>query len=360
MHTDDTRKAQRRMYIGVDTHKVQHVLVVLDVQGHTRGMRTCANTPEGWANGLAWASHWDNRMWGIENSGSLGKGFAHSLLGKGEEAVHEVSPHRTAQYRRRGRTQDKTDETDALASARLLLAEGEHLPLVGRDDLSTELRVLSDHRDNLLAEKTRLINQLHGQMLQVDPSYKEKSGRLTEKRGIDYCRTLTLPPEDRLLQTRLLIIPQLADQIGRLDTEIGVVAAALVARVQESQTPILALRGVGTIVAARIIGEIGVAPRISSAAALAALAGISPVAVSSGGRGGYRLNRGGNRQLNRAIHVMALTQRRCDPRGRAYYMKKRAEGKTPRAALRCLKRRLVDVLFRAFRMREAGQPCAAV
>jgi len=119
-----------------------------------------------------------------ENSGSLGKGFAQSLLVQGEGAVHEVSPHRTAQYRRRGRTQDKTDETDALAIARLLLSEGDTLPEVQRDDLSTELRLLSDHRDNLLAEKTRLINQLHGQMLQVDPSYKEKSGRLTDTRGV--------------------------------------------------------------------------------------------------------------------------------------------------------------------------------
>jgi len=347
------------MYIGVDTHKLQHVLVALDVQGRSLGTRTCANTPEGWANGLAWARRWEGRVWGIENSGSLGKGFAQSLRVQGEDTVHEVSPHRTAQYRRRGRTQDKTDETDALAIARLLLAEGDTLPEVQRDDLSTELRLLSDHRDNLLAEKTRLINQLHGQMLQVDPSYKEKSGRLTDARGVAYCRDMALPQDDRLLRTRLLIVHQLAEQILRLDAEVAAVAVELTARVQESQTPIVALRGVGTIVAARIIGEIGVAPRIRSAAALAALAGISPVAVSSGGRGGYRLNRGGNRQLNRAIHVIALTQRRCDPRGRAYYMKKRAEGKTPRAALRCLKRRLVDVLFRAFSRHVEPSLCTA-
>ncbi len=108
----------------------------------------------------------------------------------------------------------------------------------------------------------------------------------------------------------------------------------------------MALRGVGTIVAARVIGELGTTPRISSAPALAALAGIAPVAVSSGGRGGYRLNRGGNRQLNRAIHIIALAQRRCDPRAQVYYAKKRAEGKSGRAAMRCLKRRLVDVLYR--------------
>jgi len=348
------------MYIGVDTHKKQHVLVALDAQGRHLGTQSSANTPDGWASGLRWASRWEGRVWGIENSGSLGKGFAQFLVVQGEGAVHEVSPHRTAQYRRRGRTQDKTDETDALAIARLLLAEGEQLPAVRRDDIGTELRLLSDHRDNLLGERTRLINQLHGQMLQVDPSYKEKSGRLTDPRGVAYCRDLVASDADRLLRTRLLIVHQLAEQILRLDTEIATATAEITARVQESQTPILAVRGVGTIVAARIIGEIGATPRLPSAAALAALAGIAPVAVSSGGRSGYRLNRGGNRQLNRAIHVIALTQRRCDPRGQAYYMKKRAEGKTPRAALRCLKRRLVDVLFRAFRSREeAPDLCTA-
>jgi len=103
--------------------------VALDAQGRSLGTRTCTNTPEGWANGLAWARSWEGRVWGIENSGSLGKSFAQSLLVQGEGAVHEVSPHRTAQYRRRGRTQDKADtETDALVIARLLLAEGDTLP----------------------------------------------------------------------------------------------------------------------------------------------------------------------------------------------------------------------------------------
>ena len=112
------------------------------------------------------------------------------------------------------------------------------------------------------------------------------------------------------------------------------------------------------MIAARLIGELGIVPRVHSAAALAALAGVSPVAVSSGGRGGFRLNRGGNRQLNRVIHLMALSQRRCDPRAQAYYAKKRAEGKTRRAAMRCLKRRLVDVLYRSFTQDTVEQPLA--
>ena len=337
------------MYIGVDTHKAQHVLAALDEQGRQRGTYRSPNTPEGWVGAVAWArslEDTDTRHWGIENSGSLGKGFAQFLLGQGESEIREVSPHRTAQYRRHGRSQDKTDALDALAIARLLVAEGERLPMVQRDDLSTELRLLSDHRDNLLVERTRLINQLHAQMLQVDPTYKEKSGPLTEERGVAYCRNLIVPDAGRLLQTRLLIVRQLAAQLLGLDGQIAELTAELERRVHESRTPLLALRGVGTVVAARLIGELGMTPRIPSAAALAALAGASPVAVSSGGHGGYRLNRGGNRRLNRAIHIIALSQRRCEPRARAYYAKKRAEGKTGRAAMRCLKRRLVDVLYR--------------
>ena len=168
-------------------------------------------------------------IWGIENSGSLGKGFAQFLLGSGEAAVHEIVPHRTAQYRKRGRTQDKTDHTDALAMARLLQAEGEHLPRVERDDLSTELRLLSDHRDNLVAERTRLVNQLHAQMLQIDPCYAEQSGTLTSRTGIRYCHALDLPHADGVVQTRLLIVRQLTEQLLRLWEEIETVETAIAA-----------------------------------------------------------------------------------------------------------------------------------
>jgi len=335
------------MYIGVDTHKKTHVLVGIDNHGESCGTRSVANTPQGWTIALRWArDQGDSGCWGIENSGSLGKGFAQFLLAHGEADVREVSPQRTAQYRRRGRTQDKTDAADALAIARLLRAEGEQLPLVQADDASTELRLLSDHRDNLVAERTRLVNQLHAQMLQIDPCYAEKSGALTGRTGVRYCRELDLPHADGVLQTRLLILRQLTDQLLRLWEEIETVETALRQRVAALDTPLLQLCGVGTIIAARLIGELGCTPRIRSAAALAALAGIAPVAVSSGGRHGYRLNRGGNRQLNRVFHMIALSQLRCEPLARAYYAKKRAEGKTARSPLRCLKRRLVDVVYR--------------
>ncbi len=307
------------MYVGVDTHKRTHTLVAIDEHGRMCGSRTVANTPEGWAAALEWRRSFDGEwVWGVENSGSLGKGLAQFLLGQGEEQVREIVPHRTAQYRRRGRSQDKSDTADALAMARLLRAEGEQLPQVRRDDLSTELRLLSDHRDNLVADRTRLINQLHAQMLQLDPSYQEKSGPLTHRRGAAYCLELTLSQSCSIVRARLLIARQLSRRILDLHDEIAEVTKLLGQRVRESETSLLELDGVGEVVAARIIGELGLRPRIHSAAALAALAGVAPLQVSSGGRHGHKANFGGNRQLNRAIHIIALGQRRCNPCAQEY------------------------------------------
>ena len=190
-------------------------------------------------------------------------------------------------------------------------------------------------------------------MLQIDPEYKAKSGALTAVAGMRYCQELRLVGASAVGQTRLLVVHQLADQLLRLQEQIVLVTSELGARVRATGTPLLSLAGVGAITAARLMGEVGVVSRLGSAAALAAFSGTAPVALSSGGRGGHRLNRGGNRRLNSALHVIALSQRRYEPRAQAYYEKKRAEGKTAREAMRCLKRRLVDVLYRT--MCQTGQ-----
>ncbi len=282
------------MDVGVDTHKKTHVLVAVGTPGQTLGTRTVANTPAGWAAALQWAREQQQQhiRWGVENNGSLGKGFAQFLLAQGEAEVREVVPHRTAQYRRRGRTQDKTDTADALAMARLLGADGDGLPLVHADDASTELRLLSDHRDNLIADRTRLINQLHAQMLQRDPRYEGRSGPLTQAAGVRFCQEYDPPGADALVRTRLLIVRQLATRIATLATAIAALTALLGQRVAALGTPLLQLRGVGPVVAARLLGELGGTLRVHSAAALAALTGIAPVAVASGNRHGHRANFG--------------------------------------------------------------------
>lgn len=255
------------MSIGVDTHKRSHTLVLLDETGHAVDMLTIANTPAAWSTALTWACRLATpRCWGIENSGSLGKVFAQYLLEQSETAVHEIAPHRTAQYRRRGRTQDKTDAADAPALARLLPVERADLPAVQRDDTCTELRLLSDQRDNLVAERTRLINQLHAQMLQLDPGYKERSGRLTAKRGVQYCRDRQLPSAPALAQTRLLIAHQRADQVLGLFAHIATPTRELTRRGKALGSPLQQLRGLVPLLIARLLGELGSTVRLSSAA----------------------------------------------------------------------------------------------
>ncbi len=155
-----------------------------------------------------------------------------------------------------------------------------------------------------------------------------------------------MPAPTPLQQTRVLIIHQLAVQLAQTVEAIGILTAELTRRVRSVGARLAALRGLGPVLIARLLGELGSLPRITSAATLAALAGIAPITTASGGRGGHRLNRGGNRQLNRVFHLIALCQRRWETRAQVYYAKKRAEGKMARAAMRCLKRRLVDIVFR--------------
>jgi len=179
---------------------------------------------------------------------------------------------------------------------------------------------------------------------------------------VRYCEQFDPPHADALVCTRLLIVRQLATRIAALTTAIAELPALMGRRVLALGTPLVQLRGVGPVTAARLRGELGCLRRVHSAAALAARAGLAPVAVASGSRHGHRANFGGNRQRNRAIHVIALTQRRCAPLAQADYAKKRAEGKTARAAMRCRKRRLVDVLYRLWYARsvESPQPVAAI
>ena len=217
------------MYIGVDTHKQTHTMVAIDEQGRFGAGRgpSATHRRAGWVATPGPATGRARTPGASRTVARWARASPSSSSARGEALVCEVSPHRTAQYRRRGRTQDKTDQTDALAIARLLVAEGGGLPLVQRDDLSTELRLVSDHRDNLLTERTRLLNQLHGQMLQLDPGYRERSGPLTKPRGLAYCRAYRPADPSGVVQARLLIVAQLAEQVARLEADIAALTGRL-------------------------------------------------------------------------------------------------------------------------------------
>lgn len=238
----------------------------------------------------------------------------------------------------------------ALAIARVTLRETD-LPPVRRLDRTLELQLLVQAREDLVAEQTRVRNRLHADLRTLLPGYGAVAANLT---AVRHQRTV-----GRSLRRLDWVQAELARarlaRLRRLATEIGELTDRLTDRV--AGHPLLTLPGVGVLVAAKLIGETGDIGRFRSAAAFAALAGVAPIPASSGQTQHLRLNRGGNRQLNRALYTIALVQASHDGPGRVYLAKKRAEGKTGRDAIRALKRQLVRTVFRL--LQEGAKSVAA-
>jgi transposase len=230
--------------------------------------------------------------------------------------------------------------TDALAIARVCARELD-LPPVRLPGPTDDLKTLSDYRDQLLVLRNAEGNRLHADLAILCPGYAQICRRLTAERD--------LVAADQLLAgcdlVRATIARRRITRLRDLDQEIRELAEQLATRVASTRTRLTELVGIGPILAARILGEVGDVRRFPTADHFAAANGTAPIPVASGRTDRHRLNRGGNRRLNYALHYMALTQATWEPRAVAYLARKQAEGKTRREALRCLKRRLSTVVF---------------
>ncbi len=277
---------------------------------------------------------------GIEGSGSYGRALALELERAGVHVV-EVPPHLTARERRRDRKAGKTDDRDALIVARITLREDD-LPSIKPSGVHEDLAALVGQRDCLVGERTRIANRVHGLLAVLAPGYASRCGHLRTAKAITAARTLIAQDTG----VRAGIVRSNLDRLGASDRDIRELAEAQAQLVAATRTTLTDLDGVGSLVAARILAEVGDVRRYTTKDKFARANGTAPIPASSGRSQRYRLNPGGNRQLNRALHTMALTQIRCHPDARAYYERKRKENKTGRDALRCLKRRLSDVVYR--------------
>ncbi|MBF6604208.1 MAG: IS110 family transposase [Chloroflexi bacterium] len=255
-------------------------------------------------------------------------------------AVREVPPHLSRAERGRTRRPGKSDPGDALAIARVTARET-NLPPIRLPDRTTELRLLLEAREDLVAETTRARNRLHAHLLALVPGYGAKVANLVAARNrATIGRLLRGYPTVQAELARGLIV-----RLARLERE----STALTARIDQlvAGHPLLALPGAGPITVARLIAEVGDVRRFRSADALAALAGVAPIPASSGQIQRMRLNRGGNRQLNRALYVIAVSQSRFHAPAMAYMARRmETDGKTWREAIRALKRLLVRPVFR--------------
>ena len=325
--------------IGIDTHKSSLAACVVDERGAAIGEAGFVNDPAGHRALAAWCRrHAAGARIGVEGSASFGAPLARHLLAVGLSAW-EVPPHLSRRERIHTRRAGKSDPGDALAIARVTLRET-RLPPVRLDDASRELQLLVEAREDLVAEATRTRNRLHADLLVLLPGYEAELPRLVSRAQLSLLRRRLARRSElqaRLARQRLMRLVRLLAEIATLEKEIG-------ARV--GGHPLLELPGVGPLVAAKVLGEVGDRRRFASPDAFAAFAGVAPIPASSGQTQRVRLNRGGNRQLNRAMFTIALVQSRHHPEAIAFLARKRAEGKSWREALRCLKRHLDRRVYR--------------
>jgi len=326
--------------IGIDTHKATLAACAIDDVGRPIAEATFDNDPRGHDTFVAWVrAVAPEATIGIEGSSSFGAPLARAVARAGL-GVREVPPHLSRAERRRTRRPGKSDPGDALAIARVTAREP-HLPPVRVADQTSELRLLLEAREDLVAEATRARNRVHAHLLVLVPGYGETVANLVAARH----RTTV----GRLLRGNHTVQAELARallvRLARLEREVEALTRRITALV--AGHPLLGLPGAGPITVARLIGEVGDVRRFRSADALAALAGVAPIPASSGQVQRMRLNRGGNRQLNRAFYVIALAQWRFYPPAKAYVARRmQADHKTWQEAIRALKRQLVRPVFR--------------
>jgi transposase len=324
---------------GVDTHKATLAACAIDDVGVVLGEATFPNDPVGFGALLAWLHEiGEIGRIGLEGSAGYGAGAARHLLAAGMAAV-EVPPQLSHRERLRTRRAGKSDPGDALAIARVTSREAE-LPPVRLPDASRELQLLVEAREDLVAEATRTRNRLHADLVVLVPGYSAAVANLAaEVHRRSAARLLRRLPgvQAELARDRL-------GRLGRLTAEARVLERRIERLV--AGHPLLALPGAGALVTAKLVGEVGDIGRFRSADAFAMLAGVAPIPASSGQTNRMRLNRGGNRQLNRALHGIALAQFRTYAPAQAFLARKRAEGKGFREALRALKRHLARIVFR--------------
>jgi transposase len=341
--------------IGIDAHLRSHTAVAVDAgTGRQLGELTVPADEAGHAKLRRFAERFGGqREWAIEDCRNLSRRLERALL-LGGERVLRVPPKLMAGLRKSARTFGKSDAIDALAIARAVLREP-NLPIARLDGPEREIALLLDYRANLVVERTRMQARIRWLLLELDPALDPAGRSLSLLSTLEALkRRLAKQPPSVLLRICLELLARIREltlQIHRLERELRPL-------VRRHAGPLLALPGVGTLNAARLLAEVADIHRFKTEAQLALYAGVAPLDASSGRQQRHRLNRSGNRQLNAALHMIALTQIRLPGPARDYIARRRAEGKSGKEALRALKRHLIRILYRLLKLCADRTPIA--
>jgi transposase len=329
--------------LGADCHKRSHTLVAVDENGRQLGELRVEATPVGHVHGLGWARQWPQRRWALENCRHMSRALEQDLLSAGE-AVLQVSPRLMGNARRSGRELGKSDPIDAVAVARAALREA-NLPVAQLEGKSRELKLLVDHREDLVGERTRIQNRLLWHLHELEPGFH------VAPRGL--LRAVVLMDVRMRLAKHSGVVAEIARELMARLAELTRSIKALQRRVEvlaDGLAPsLLRLPGCGGLSAAKLIAETADVRRFRSSAAFAMHNGTAPIPVWSGNSQRHRLNRGGNRQLNVALHRIAITQIRLGGEASLYVARRISLGNTKTEAIRALRRQISDEVFRRLR-----------
>jgi transposase len=330
--------------IGIDPHKGSHMAAMIDRDEQLIGELSVIADRRQRARLLAWAAPFEPRVWAVEGATGHGALLAQQLVASGESVV-DVPATLSARARLldSGRN-DKTDAHDA-RSAAIVALRHRNLRSVELEDHRQVLRLLARRHHQLIAARTRAICRLHAVLCEMIEGGLSKN--LSAKRAAAELRKLR--PHDPVGIERKRIATEFLDEVRRVDRALDELHGRVNDAVKTSGTSVTDVFGVGPIVACYLIGYSGDLRRFPSAGHYARYNATAPIEASTGPTKRHRLNPNGNRQLNHAIHIAALGQISHDTPGRAYYLAKQASGKSRKEAMRCLKRRISDAIYRQLR-----------
>ena len=326
--------------IGIDPHKRSLTAAALDPHSRLLSQLRVPTTGQAAQQLLTWAAAWPERRWAVEGATGLGRGIAQLLVAAGEPVV-DVPAKLAARARMLGTSSArKTDLADAASVATAAIHHRRLRPVL-LEDQTMILRLLSDRRDDLVAERTRTLSRLHVLLSDLHPGGATRE--LSATRAAAVLRQVR--PVTVVAVERKRIARELLADVRRLDRQVKMPSQSIRTAVSEHGTTLTEVFGVGAVLAAKLLGHAGDITRFPDRDHFASYTGTAPVEASSGDVRRHRLNRGGNRQLNCALHLIAVCQIRDPSPGQIYYRRKLAQAKTPEEARRSLKRHLANVIY---------------
>jgi len=327
--------------IGMDPHKRSVTIEVMTGTEQVLAKQRFDTTSGGFKQLLTYAKQWPDRLWAVEGCNGIGRHVASRLVRAGEQVV-DVPPKLSARLRmfdtRQGR---KTDPDDAHAIAMVAVRMNGLRPVVN-DEQHDLLRILADRRRALGEDHNRMISQVHQLLLELIPGGAKKDLSAAQARVL----LAGVRPRDLVGKTRKRVALELVGDLEKVYQRSKALDKEIKQLIIETGSTLMDLHGIGPSSAARLLIEVGDINRFPDRNHFASWNGTAPLDASSGDQTRHRLSRAGNRQINRALHVMAIVQLRNPTEGRTYFDRRKAAGKTSMEAMRSLKRRLSDIVYR--------------